>query len=298
MSDTDTATGTEALLPPEFNAIRALENDCVPTRGRAPRIIAPLKRLGAAVPSWVGEVHIPAWEWQRPAPPGADLITLDATAQWVSAASSVRVAFGGLTRRRGEQAFDKLPGWWRADLRGIHWGREDQLMHPLGTGRWRDQPWLAHPTVALLRELVADGKMDDFPLTDSYTCATVVSLSKWSTWIQARRSELLDSDAPEDVMKAFKTRYAQAVEMMLHGRGMDYQRPDWTHAIQAQAAATAWRRAWHSVLMGHGPVAAGSVDELVYTADDLTAIMEAPTPPLVLDPTGRRLGTFKVKRWL
>jgi hypothetical protein len=299
VSDTETDPGVEETeLPPEFNAIRALENECVPTRGREPRIIDATKRLGAAAPPWVGEVHIPTWEWSRPHEPG-DLFALDATAQWVSAISSVRVAFGKPSVRvRGVQPFTRAPGWWKVDLRGVRWGREHELMHPLGTGKWRTQTWLTHPTLALLMELVNDGKFPEFPVIDSLTATTDVRLTTWSDWIRDRRTELLDSDAPERIMKVFKVRYSQAVEMMLHGNKFDYQRPDWAQAIQAQAAATVWRRAWRSVLMGHGPVAAGSVDELVYTADDLAAIMETPEPPLTLDPTGRRLGTFKIKRYL
>lgn len=288
MADTRTDT---PKLPRELHALAALEGACKPTRGKLQ--LPPLRRL-KPVPGFLGDVHIPVWEWQRPTPKDADTVELDVTAAWPSAASSVRVAHGQL-QRHPYREFDKSPGYWQVDLRGVHWGHGADLMSPLGTGAHRDRPWLATPTVALLVELAAAGHWDDVTILDSWTSEQPVALTKWSNWIRDTRVNLRQAGEAETLAR-FKVSYAQAVAMMGTGEGTDYFRPDWNHAIRAQSAATLWRKLWHCVLTGHGPVWAGDTDAVEFLADDLTALLDMPSPPIRIDSTGDTLGTLKVTR--
>lgn len=283
-------------LPPELRALAKFERELAPTRGRGR--LPHLRRL-KPMPPMLDDVHIPVWDWSRPAPASCDPITLDVTAQWPSAASSARYAHGNLRRRPGTQAFDGLPGYWLCDLRGITWKRGADLMSPLGTGAHRPKAWLATPTVALLRELVEAGHLADFDIVDSWTSDQPVRFTGWTNWIRDTRVELMDAGADE-TLAAFKDSYAIAVVMWKTGEGCDTKRPDWYHTTLAQAAASHWRRLWAAVVAGHGPISAGAVDEAVFTADDLVALQELPPQlvPFQIDPTGRRLGTYKIKKWL
>jgi len=285
------------ILPKELRALRKFEQELAPTRGRGR--LPHLRRL-RPVPPMLDDVHLPVWDWSRPAPPECDPITLDVTAQWPSAASSARYPHGALRRRAGEQAFDGLPGFWLCDLRGITWRRGGDLMSPLGTNAHRPKVWLATPTVALLRELVEDedAHWPDFPILDSWTSDEPVRFNAWTNWIRDTRVELMEAGA-DDLLAAFKDSYAIAVVMWKTGEGCDTKRPDWYWITLAQAAASHWRRLWNAVKAGHGPISAGAVDECVFTADDLTALMElGPLAPFRIDPTGRALGTYKIKKWL
>jgi hypothetical protein len=291
----DTDTETDLILPRDFRALARLERDFLPTRGG--RLHLPCLRRLKPVPGPIRDdlVHVPGWEWERPTPPGTDLITLDVNAAWPSACSSARYAHGNLKRTQ-YRAFDGSPGLWQCDLRGWRWGFTGDLMSPLGTSDHRERPWLASPTVALLMELIESGHAPEFPITDSWTSDEPVRLSKWATWIKETRNQLRE-DGELELLAQFKISYSIAITMIKEGDGCDLKRPDWYYTTLAQTAATQWRRMWRCVLAGRGPVRAGSVDEVQFTADDLTDLldMDSDLRPFQIDPSGSTLGTYKIK---
>ena len=80
------------------------------------------------------------------------------------------------------------------------------------------------------------------------------------------------------------------------------QRPDWTHAIQAHAAAMLWRRAdqCRQVAPDAAPVSLRHVDELVIPSAALETVTTTPPPgaarpAITIDPEGLDLRSFKVK---
>lgn len=272
-----------------------LEDDYRPTHKR----MGPLRRLPADIP--VPTVHIPRWKWTLPAADGVDVdgaVTLDAAAAYVSAASSVRVGLNRLDR--GVQAPEGkplYPGWYLIDYH--HW-QERALVSPLGTGHHAGQLWVAHPTLQLLRQLEERGVWPDTTVYDCWTSSVGVRLTEWTDLLKQLRGAIMDADDRE-TYEAFKDGYAQAIQLMVKGVKCETRRPDWTHAIWAQHSAfTTWWKAWRALECGHPPIAMKHPDEMTFTADAYAALQSMQDRPLkerplTLDPTGRTLGSYRIK---
>lgn len=254
-------------------------------------------------------VYTPTWNWEsvaKTAPP-VQLVTLDVSGAFLAAASSATFAHGQL-EPTGAAPADGAPGYYLIDA---HPWAGGGIPNPLGT--WPAMPervWVAHPTVALLRQLADDGYWPEVVVHDSYTATVPCRLRKWAEQVRDDRAYALarraaaepDSanwERAQESYQAIKDGYAVAIQMML-GTTADGQpakarikRPDWYHTIHAQHAANMWRKAWKCVLAGHHPAAMGATDELTFTADDLDALLQADVLPL--DETGLKLGSLKTK---
>jgi hypothetical protein len=221
---------------------------------------------------------------------------LDANAAYLSAASSVEVAHGALTRTQGRMFDRTVPGYWLLDT--PEW-RHDEPFSPLGTGSMPSKVWLTTPTVTVLAGLADQGLLSPITVTDSWTAARGVRLREWTKQIAETRANAIAAEnhsARDDI----KTSYSQAVTLMGVAGKSTIFRPDWAQFIRCQHSANMFRHAWGAYTMGHGPLAAGGVDELIVTGRALNACSamgaEGHRPPIRIDPAGVAMGTFKIKR--
>ncbi len=288
--------------------------------GRSPRILAALEgeyaplRRRQREPYWWPPLPgmafaadvITSWEWERPY--SGEVAVLDRSGAFVAAASSVLVAHGQL-EHTGPCEFHDRPGYY---LVQVHpWHESNSLPHPLGEwGSRQAEVWIPAPAVALLRDLADAGRWPDVTVLDSYT-GDGVRLSKWATgFVNTLRAEAItEYGRDSDQYAAVKTGFGQALALMLGRQGDEQRRewhckarrPDWTHAIQAQSAATLWRWADDCLTVAPdlGPVALRNVDELVIPQAALEVVTTTKRSggraPLGIDPAGIKLGTFKVK---
>lgn len=258
------------------------------------------------------EIREPAWSWRAPLRPlspstwgygtttmlldSDHVLTLDANAAYLGAASSVELAHGAL-QKTGRIPFSrKIPGYW---LVTAHEWLVPWIWSPLGTATVPDRVWLTTPTVTLLDQLADDGYWPGVEIHDSWTSRSVCRLRRWTDQVASDRRTALRrrADFPglyEDV----KTGYSMAVTMMGTGKNSLCYRPDWSQSIRAQHAATTWRKVWRAIARGCPVLASGTVDEVsvpLAAYRELHEERETTPNPLALDETGERLGTFKIK---
>jgi hypothetical protein len=291
--------------------LRALETTHAPLRrGEDGRSHYPYWR--PAQPGIVETAHVvKGWAWSRPY--SGPVHVLDKSGAWVAAGSSVLVGHGPLEHTGELEDIAGLAGYCRVTV--YPWTETD-MPHPFGTPHesadW--QPggtvWVPTPTVALLRDLADADRWPDAEVLDSYT-APGVRINEWTRFVNDLRAYAITKYGRGEEYDAVKTAYGQAMSLMI-GRpkddgvgwewGCGVHRPDWTHAIRAQASAMLWRRAdqCRQVAPELGPVALRNVDELVIPGDALDIVTTTPPPgaakpAVVIDPDGIDLRSFKVK---
>lgn len=307
-------SGAKSAMVDEFRAalaagrplmfLSALEGAFEPRRRVDGRMTRPFWR--PELPGCTYAVHaVEAWGWQRPYEGPA--VVLDRSAAFLSAASSVLVAHGALEHSGPLDTFDdRRPGYYQVP---VHPWYETDLPHPLLHTEKRLTAWVTAPTVALLRDLEREGRWPGVAILDSYT-ADGVRIDEWARFVNTIRAEAITEYGRDSEQYAeVKDRYSMAFQLML-GSADDggrrrwkcgAQRPDWTQTVRAQAAANLyrWADACRKVAPDSPPVALRNTDELVIPADALDVVTTAPRPgglrPLVIDPDGIKLGSFKVK---
>lgn len=304
--------------PRMFQALRILEKEVPPTLyGHAPYWRPPVTPPSRTV-------LIPSWNWRSvhadgELPEDDQPITVDINGAFLAALGAVQVAHGKLVRKGAidSRAFQPRfettvwPGYYRIEV--IRWAFSGTLVSPLGDSARLEtdsQVWVSHPTLVLLLELLAENSIGDLIITDSWVAQENrrIDFRDWSARLKQTRNELLDAmltehgtDRPADCTcepcakyAAFKEGYGAAFSMMLTGEKCTTYRPDWAHAVYAQHAAAAWRKAWK--LSAIGPVLSmGAVDEITLLNCDLIKAIQKPKPPVRWDPTGRQLGHLKRK---
>ncbi len=254
-----------------------------------------------------------AFTWSRPY--DGPTVVLDRGGAHVAAAASVDVAWGPL-KHTGLIQWAGLPGNYLVEF---HEWTEQDTPHPLGggaiLGRRTGHVWVPHTRVKLLADLAVQGRWPDLRPMDSWTCETKVRLDKWAKHINTLRCEAIDQYGRDSAeYAAVKNAFSRAIAMMVgkkeagSGRRWDgsVHRTDWAFSIQDLAACTMWR--WLDDLNWVArslktpelaPVGIQHADELVIPADALNVFpcygRSRGRAPLELDPTGKKLGTFKVK---
>lgn len=241
------------------------------------------------------DVYEPAWSWRDRWVADENVVVLDLVAAYLSAASTVQVAHGKLMPS-GPLMFDrKRAGYWRIKI--YPWCVPG-IVSPLGTATLDQDAWLTTQTVSVLDDLAAEGYWPGIDVLDSWTCPDTVRVRKWAEHLASLRREAIythDTAAYDDL----KVAYSQAVTLMGVDKRSRLYRPDWGRAIRTQHAANTWRKAWGAYLMGHGPVAAGTVDELAFRHSSIEWFtgrrLAGDRVPVKVDPTGTQLGSFRVK---
>lgn len=294
---------------PMYPALGIMEKKAQPLRyGHEPYWRAPICPASK-------HVLIPAWNWRsihQPAP-GQKMLTLDVNGAYMAATGSVIIAHGPL-KHTGE--WDYLPepqqvatGYYKITV--PYWAFSGTIVSPLGdSARVKESSvWVAHPTLILLLEILEEGGLGDFGITDSWTCATQTNWRAWQARLKAVRIQVLaereahhNGAAPTGCdcypcakYAAFKEGYSAAFSMMLTGEKCTTSRPDWAHAVFAEHAASSWRKAWRFTGTGRPLLSMGATDEITIIAEDLDQALNRPKPPFRYDPTGRNLGAFKPK---
>lgn len=290
-------------------------------------VFAPLRAIGGgkrSQPYWRPELPGITWSvevvtgyaWSRPYQ--GKVVVLDRSGAWVTAASSAVVPHGALTPT-GAIEWAGAPGYYQVHA---HPWYEKGMPYPLGHVRPGTRPWISAPRVGLLADLVRQGRWPDVDVLDSYT-GDGCRLTDWAGHMQALRAHALTiygrpredqvDDTPYDLVKQG---IGQAFSLMLgridagDGRRRTWDckagRPDITHHVQDQGSVTLWRWADDcrrvvelAGLPELAPVELRNIDELVVPVDALQIITTTPRPggraPLVIDPLGIKLGTFKIK---
>lgn len=294
-------TATELADDKPIRLLKRLEGDLAPTR-KVGNIFKPAT-LCPPLPGITGNVHvITGFAWKRPYK--GRVIRLDRNAAFLSAAASVLVAHGPLEHTGPLNVFDpNRPGYYLIDAHPWAWRH---LPNPLGHPR-AAQVWVPAPTVQLLVALASAGRWADVAIHDSYT-ARGARLTKWTDWVRDLRAGVITKDGKDSPRyDEFKVAYSKSITLMIgaddpgHGRKWECkaQRPDWAHAIHAQASASLWRAADAcAAATDDGPVALVNVDELHLPESAMALVTDISQErcPIRLDPSGLKLGTFKVKQ--
>lgn len=301
-----------------FAALALLEKTAPPLRyGREPYWRAP-------IPGPAGRVYVPTWDWEKPLQPaaGTQLLDLDVNGAWLGAISSVEVAHNRLFHTGSlwfETKRDIIPGLYR--ITNFPWALGSTIVSPLGNSDLiedADTLWIAHPTLILLWELMDEGIGIHFDVVDSWTARNPetqhvhrTNFKAWYEQLKRYRTKCLDNvdhahpgePAPAQCgcpactdYAAFKTGYASAVSMMLTGEKCRTHREDWGRAIQAEFAASCWRKAWRYGATGRSALAMREMDELTVVAEEFNSGLNATTKAFRYDQSGRSMGAFKVKR--
>lgn len=283
--------------------LAALEGTCAPRKRIDGRMRAPYWR--PELPAALELVQVvSSWSWKRPY--AGDVAVLDRSGAWISAASSVDVAHGEL-EHTGDAEFTGRPGLYEVSV--YPW-LEDGLPNPLGrTLKGQETVWVPAPRVKLLQELAAAGRWPDAAVVNSYT-GEPVRMLKWTNHVNSLRADAIRRHGRDsEEYDAVKVAFSQALSLMIGAKTPGQprkwkcaaQRPDWTYSIQDQAAVTLWRwaDACRQVAPELPPVAMRNVDELVIPRAALEIVTTTERPggkkPLEIDPTGIKLGTFKLK---
>src|SRR5690606_31918643 len=291
MTDRHTVTTAEGRTM--FRALHLLEKVTPPNRyDRPPYWKAPVTPASE-------DAYTPTWAWYgiREVPAGAERMTLDTNGAYLGAAGGVTIAHSHLTHRGEPMALpeprDVLPGYYRIAV--PHWAFSGTIVSPLGDSsrvETEDTLWVAHPTLILLLELLEEGALGDLTILDSYTAQTTTSMRAWVARLKEHRTARLDAlalehpdGAPDDCTceacesyGAFKDGYSAALSMMLTGQKCRTHRPDWTHAVLAQHAASQWRKACRITGCGVPVLAMGHTDELTIFRGDLDMLLMRPKP--------------------
>lgn len=248
------------------------------------------------------------FNWRGPQPDFGTLFQFDATAQHMAAMNNVHVSGDFLQHRTpGEPVRQNLPGYYLVEP--PYWGRSGCLPHPIGRldGEPGEPKWVTHVTLDFLMELHEDHGIVDAPkLLDSwvsdYRCRVFRNFG--AILSNALRESATYTEDPV-MHTAMKTVYKATVGLMARAGGRIH-RPDWTHAVVAQARCDLWRKAWREgskaryrpprsddVLTGSGawPVRM-ETDALWYHAPDDTPVW----PATFLQGDGLTPGTFVVKK--
>jgi len=299
------STQTSRHPIPMFPALRLLEQSTQPLRrGRQP-----LWRLPAE--QEVAGVYIPVWNWTsaHEFPEGTTVRTLDTNGAYLAAISSATIAHSHLVRRGPLTGLNEpgevMPGYYR--IRTPHWTFDGTIVSPLGNSArvaTEQQLWVAAPTLVLLLELVRDGYLGGVVVTDSLMAHISITFREWASRLRQVRTAVLDdldgatTEEDETMARerydALKTGYSSALSMMLTGAKCATRRPDWTHTVHAQHAASQWRRAWRYTFGGR-LVSMGNTDEMVILDEEFHNALHATKPPFRYDSTGRILGALKTK---
>lgn len=325
---TPPAAPVRATMPAEPDAqvvLRFLRDMKEPELApRAPK----LKRNGKYLPPfWMPKpapvtdiVQHSPFLW-KPAMP-AETIPLDRSGAHVSSAAAVEVAFGQLEQVAEPIMFDGAPGFYKAAW--APW-TETGLPHPLGPAADQAERdghvWVPHTRVKLLADLAVQGRWPELGRMDAWINEHRARMTEWAGHVNELRAMMIDqygrdSDEYGQVKEAFSMSLSLMSGSKLAGQPRTWQcdvrRPDWTYAIRDLSACTMWRWAddLAAVARDHGRpewavIGIQNQDELVIVADALELFTTAnrrplgergkPRRPVRLDPTGKTLGTFKVK---
>lgn len=196
------AASQEKLAEGEaLRLLQALETSHAPRRRFEGKMRAPYWR--PELPGIAFTIHLTTgFAWKRPY--SDPVVVLDRSGAWVAGASSVEVAHGRV-EHTGETEFTGRPGYYQ--VQAYPWTEDASMPSPLGPVRG-ESAWVPAPTVALLADLVREGRWPDVAILDSYTGDPVrLNQGKWATYLNDLRKHAIttygrDSDEYANVKQA------------------------------------------------------------------------------------------------
>lgn len=237
----------------------------------------------------------------------------DMTRMYLAAAQCCEhLAPWALRHSRSIEFSPKLAGWWLVKMGP--WAH-DRMPAPAGPGGWDEPRWVTTPTLVLLTQLMEAGEeFQTFEVLDSYTGAAKRVLRGWAERLEGayQGARVVAEDHPDDdagrdddaraVMKAVKAAYREAIGMWNHtdddGRPSATYRPDWHHAVIAQARANMWRTLWKvGREEGRWPLEI-KTDGVWFESDDQDQEKARPSGLKVVNRSGLTdaLGTWKYEK--
>ncbi len=202
----------------------------------------------------------------------------DKNAQWLSAAGVVELGLSGIEERRdpgGKVPFDKrLPGYWLARIAGAA------------------ETWCCTPTVAWALERGQAVAITEAHVWTKHSRA----METWYERLRGARTTLQGDTTPAGALalRALKLTYSLTISGFNspwhREKRSSLYRPDWRHAILAQANANLSRALHKMDQAGYTPVAVHK-DAVYLVSDEPDPV--AACPPSVTLGTG--LGHFKVQ---
>jgi len=206
------------------------------------------------------------------------LHSYDKNAQWLSAAGVVELGLAGIEEQRdpgGTVPFDKrLPGYWLARIAGA------------------EERWCCTPTVAWAIERGQVVAIREAHVWTKHSRA----METWCERLRGARTALYADTTPAGALalRALKLTYALTISGFNSAWHRDKRsplyRPDWRHAILAQANANLSRALHKMDAAGYTPVAVHK-DAVYLLSDEPDPVVAC--PPSVTLGTG--LGHFKVQ---
>ncbi len=220
--------------------------------------------------------------WMRTLSPAergkAYLHSYDKNAQWLSAAGVVELGLSGIEERRdpgGALPFDKkLPGYWLARIAGS------------------EERWACTPTVAWAVERGQAVSITQAHVWTEHSRA----LETWYERLRGARTALYADTTPAGQLALGALKYTYSLTISgfnsawQRERRSPLYRPDWPHAILAQANANLSRALHKMDRDGYTPVAVHK--DAVYLVSDEPDPVKACPPSVTL---GTGLGHFKVQ---
>jgi len=182
------------------------------------------------------------------------LHSYDKNAQWLSAAGVVELGLSGIEERRdagGKVPFDKrLPGYWLARIAGA------------------EERWCCTPTVAWAVERGQAVTISEAHVWTKHSRA----METWYERLRGARTALQEDATPGGRLALGALKYTYALTISGFNSAWHREkrsplyRPDWRHAILAQANANLSRALHKMDLAGHTPVAVHK--DCVYLVSD------------------------------
>lgn len=271
---------------------------------------------GRCVPALQGATELPD-NWTSPrAHEHRFEHVYDVTTQYLSAAGSVSLSPGPLHYSGLMEAFtptrNNRPGYYLITVPKM-WNYTDVIPHPVGRYRVGDRVWVAHPTLDLLVHCAQELEIMDLPMVHEAWTGTHGTrvLRGWSAKIAqaVRFMHTIRLANPDDAVMfdAVKGTYKDG-RGMLHVATSRVYRPDWGHAIIAQARTLLWLKIWAEGIggrketasnpavraSGRWPVAVAA-DAVTYSSDTEDPHAPGAWPQTFLVGDGITGGTFVVK---
>lgn len=219
----------------------------------------------------------------------------DAVSQYLAAAGSVYLPVGELHYATGGE-FDKhRGGYWQIEMPA--WNLP-YLPHPAGNHHagWAGETgplvWVTSPTMELLEELAEFGVLARPQVISSWTASSLRVLRSWQEQV---REALIRSQGEQygpEVRRAVKATYTEAIGLMGREGGRVF-RPDWRHALIAQARCNLFRKMFRIVQEEHRFPVRIKVDAVTYSSDECDPVAAAPAGLRLAAPgEGLALGRF------
>lgn len=289
-------TGSAFYATPGVTGIALMR--AVTEMTEAPRWVHPTKVAMGGVRHAEDDYRL----WEQPGNvTGAFEHTYDAVGMYLGSAGSAPLAIGELMYCQGGTFNPHRAGYWQ--IVRPAWN-DPNVPHPCGNHHSASAPliWVTTPTMVLLAELAEEGRLEMPDVISSWTSKGARVLRQWQEHLRDALMNLRESDGAH-MRRAIKATYAETIGLL--GReGGRVDRPDWRHAIIAQARVNLFRKVWRvGNVTGRWPVRI-KIDALTYTSDEYDPVAAIPcgetpngavvTLPLVKPGELARLGRFRI----